>query len=77
MELMEDPVVDEAGHTYERDAIVEHLRVNGMSDPVSRVPVGNRLVPNIAVKQLVEKFLEDNPWAFDYVEGENWRKIAI
>jgi STIP1 homology and U-box containing protein 1 len=77
LEMMEDPVVTEAGISYERHAIEEHLKANGLFDPHTRKPVSLRLIPNLALKQIVSRFLEDNPWAFDYIEGENWRLLQI
>lgn len=35
-ELMENPVVTDAGHTYERDMLIEAIEKNGPIDPVTR-----------------------------------------
>jgi len=33
---MEDPVTTEEGHTYERSALDDHIKTNGLTDPISR-----------------------------------------
>ena len=33
---MEDPVVTQAGMTYERSVLEEHIKKNGLTDPVTR-----------------------------------------
>ncbi len=65
-ELMEDPVLTEAGLTYERQAIQEHIEKNGATDPITRKPISPKLYPNIAVRKAVKDFLDNNPWAYEY-----------
>lgn len=76
-ELMEDPVVSEAGITYEREALVAHIERNGCTDPVTRKPITRALYPNQAIKKAVKDFLEVNPWAFEYHEGGHFRDIPF
>lgn len=35
-ELMEDPVVIQSGHTYEKAMIEKHFKKNGATDPITR-----------------------------------------
>ena len=55
--LFEDPVQAPSGHTYERKAIIEHLRLHGEKDPLTSQPLRrDQLTPNRVVKGLVEQF---------------------
>eukprot|EP00386_Alphamonas_edax_P006485 GDKI01020973.1.p1 GENE.GDKI01020973.1~~GDKI01020973.1.p1 ORF type:complete len:291 (+),score=46.21 GDKI01020973.1:39-875(+) len=75
MELMRDPVITPSGVTYERQAIVSHLKQNGKFDPVSRKPcTEDQLVPNLSVKEAVDSFLEKHPWAY---EEDSWTQEPI
>ena len=59
--MLRDPVISEAGHTYERSAIETHL-ARSNKDPVTRMElVTKALVPNILARAQVQKFLEDHP----------------
>ena len=51
---MVDPVVDCEGNSYERSAITSWLSKNGIS-PITRSPLNiNQLIPNRALKELIE-----------------------
>ncbi|CAI2317427.1 unnamed protein product [Caenorhabditis sp. 36 PRJEB53466] len=64
LELMKEPVIVPSGITYDREEIVQHLRRIGHFDPVTRKPLTeNEITPNYALKEVIEKFLDDNPWA--------------
>jgi len=66
MELMLDPVVTPSGVSYERSYLVNHLQKVGAFDPVSREPLGlHQLHPNLALKEAVELYLEERPWAYE------------
>ena len=43
------PVVASDGHTYERDALLEHLARNGARSPVTREPLEYHLYANRAL----------------------------
>ncbi|CUT98984.1 STIP1 y and U box containing protein 1 [Echinococcus multilocularis] len=63
-ELMRDPVITPSGITYDRHSIEAHLRQVGHFDPITRQPLTqDQLVPNLAMKEVISKFLEENPWA--------------
>ena len=51
-EIMNNPVVAEDGHTYERAAIASWLSEKN-SSPLTGQPIGTRLVPNHAVKSMI------------------------
>jgi hypothetical protein len=55
-EMMQDPVVDHEGHSYEREAIVAWIKKSGTS-PMTRQPlVLADLIPNRALKDAIEEF---------------------
>ncbi|GAU89022.1 hypothetical protein RvY_01621 [Ramazzottius varieornatus] len=66
-ELMRDPVITPSGITYDRRDIDEHLRRVGHFDPVTRTELTqDLLVPNLAMKEVIDTFLASNEWAIDY-----------
>jgi len=66
-ELMRDPVITPSGITYDRKDIEEHLQRVGHFDPVTRaVLVQEQLIPNLAMKDVIDSFTEENPWGEDY-----------
>jgi len=77
-ELMEDPVTIQSGHTYERAPILENLRKTGHFDPVTREPISiDYIYPNLNIKQAIESFLKENPWAFEYKPHETYQDIKF
>jgi len=66
-EIMTDPVITPSGITYDRKHIEEHLQRVGHFDPVTRAELkAHQLIPNIAVKEVIDEFLEKNGWAEDF-----------
>jgi hypothetical protein len=60
-DIMRDPVLTSDGFTFERRAIEAWLRLNNRS-PMTNLPLPNRgVLPNIALRQLIEDFLLRNP----------------
>jgi len=56
LQLFQDPVVAEDGHTYEREAITEWILLNGTS-PITRQPlIIEALRPNFILKQVIDQF---------------------
>jgi serine/threonine protein kinase len=56
LQPFQDPVVAEDGHTYEREAITEWIRLNGTS-PITRQPLTiEALRPNFILKQVIDQF---------------------
>lgn len=65
-ELLKDPVITPSGITYDRQDILMHLHRVGHFDPVTRVPLtADQLVPNLAMREVVENFVKENEWALD------------
>ncbi|CAK9140886.1 unnamed protein product [Ilex paraguariensis] len=65
LDILRDPVITPSGITYERAAIVHHLKKVGKFDPVTREPLDlSQLIPNLAVKEAVQAFLEKHGWAY-------------
>ncbi|XP_045213332.1 E3 ubiquitin-protein ligase CHIP-like [Mercenaria mercenaria] len=66
-ELMRDPVITPSGITYDKKDILEHLQRVGHFDPVTRTDLNqNQLIPNLAMKEVIEHYLEENPWAEEF-----------
>lgn len=55
-DVMVDPVITTAGHTYERAVIQEWLASHNI-DPMAHIAISRTLIPNIALRQSIEKFL--------------------
>jgi len=66
-EVMRDPVITPSGITYDRKNIEEHLQRVGHFDPITRAELtADQLIPNLAMKEVIDAFLEENGWAIDY-----------
>lgn len=66
-EIMRDPVITPSGITYDREDIEEHLRRVGHFDPITRHPLTiNQLISNLAMKEVVDAYLNENEWARYY-----------
>lgn len=66
-EILREPVVTPSGITYERKDIEEHLMRVGHFDPITRVTLtADQLIPNYAMKEVVDAFLGENEWALDF-----------
>ncbi|ODM92868.1 STIP1 y and U box-containing protein 1 [Orchesella cincta] len=64
LDIMKDPVITPSGITYERSAIEGHLDRIGHTDPTTGVPLTKeQLIPNRALKEAVDYFVEKNEWA--------------
>lgn len=62
-EIMMDPVITPSGITYDRKVIEEHLQRVGHFDPITRTPLtAEQLVPNLAMKEVIDTFLSENDW---------------
>ncbi|WOK94546.1 E3 ubiquitin-protein ligase [Canna indica] len=65
LDIFRDPVITPSGITYERAVILDHLRKVGKFDPVTREPLEqHQLVPNLAIKEAVQAFLDKHGWAY-------------
>jgi len=66
-EVMQDPIITPSGITYDRKDIEEHLQRVGHFDPVTRSTLtSDQLIPNLAMKEVIDNFLMENEWANDY-----------
>ena len=60
LEVMEDPVIAPDGYTYERTAIMQELKIRGIS-PMTRQEMNkSQLIPNRAVKDGIKKWRESS-----------------
>jgi STIP1 family protein 1 len=65
MDVMKDPVVTPAGHSYDRRFLVQHLTKVGMFEPTTREPMTlASVVPNYNLRGAINEFLNANPWAY-------------
>lgn len=74
---MENPVCTDAGICYERDVLIEHFQKNGGIDPSTRKPISMAFSEDVNVKQAIEYFLCNNPWAFEYTSDEDYKEIEF
>ncbi|XP_038618833.1 E3 ubiquitin-protein ligase CHIP isoform X2 [Tachyglossus aculeatus] len=66
-ELMREPCITPSGITYDRKDIEEHLQRVGHFDPVTRSPLTQeQLIPNLAMKEVIDAFVSENGWVEDY-----------
>ncbi|KAM8961135.1 E3 ubiquitin-protein ligase CHIP [Pelodytes ibericus] len=66
-ELMREPCITPSGITYDRKDIEEHLQRVGHFDPVTRSPLTqDQLIPNLAMKEVIDSFISENGWVEDY-----------
>uniref|UniRef100_A0A8C2WEQ5 E3 ubiquitin-protein ligase CHIP n=1 Tax=Cyclopterus lumpus TaxID=8103 RepID=A0A8C2WEQ5_CYCLU len=66
-ELMREPCITPSGVTYDRKDIQEHLQRVGHFDPVTRSPLTqDQLIPNLAMKEVIDAFILENGWVEDY-----------
>eukprot|EP01055_Gregarina_sp_Pseudo9_P001060 Gregarina_sp_Pseudo_9__1059@NODE_1688_length_1399_cov_5_636029_g1564_i0_p1_GENE_NODE_1688_length_1399_cov_5_636029_g1564_i0NODE_1688_length_1399_cov_5_636029_g1564_i0_p1_ORF_typecomplete_len300_score50_44Ubox/PF04564_15/1_3e03Ubox/PF04564_15/1_1e13TPR_16/PF13432_6/0_093TPR_16/PF13432_6/0_0049TPR_16/PF13432_6/2_3e06TPR_MalT/PF17874_1/7_3e11ANAPC3/PF12895_7/0_036ANAPC3/PF12895_7/1_1e06ANAPC3/PF12895_7/3_7e03TPR_12/PF13424_6/5_9e05TPR_12/PF13424_6/0_014TPR_15/PF13429_6/5e08TPR_15/PF13429_6/5_9e02TP len=67
--LLRNPVIMvPSGNTYEKEtaeAYIQNLKrkKEALTDPISREPIQDLLIPNHAVRYAALEFLERNPWA--------------
>ncbi|CCG81515.1 U-box domain protein [Taphrina deformans PYCC 5710] len=66
LSIFSDPVITPSGRSYERTAILQHLKHNPF-DPMTREPlIASKIFDNISLRDACEDFLKHNGWAVDY-----------
>ncbi|XP_059144181.1 E3 ubiquitin-protein ligase CHIP-like [Physella acuta] len=66
-EIMREPVITPSGITYDKKDIIEHLQRVGHFDPVTRTDLTQeQLIPNFSLKEVIDTYLEENPWAEEF-----------
>jgi len=70
-DIFKDPVTCSSGHTFERDAITT-WRQNHTTCPATRVPITTYIVPNHALKKVLEKFVQK----YEHQRGDIWKPIV-
>jgi hypothetical protein len=58
--IMKDPVICSDSHTYERSAIETWLSKNSHSPITREIITNNILIPNIALRNIIQEFKKDN-----------------
>lgn len=71
-DIMLEPVITPCGISYDRGCLQTHLEARGPgngTDPITGRPLQlEQLVPNRALRDAVELFLQERPWAYDCME---------
>ncbi|XP_038886938.1 E3 ubiquitin-protein ligase CHIP isoform X2 [Benincasa hispida] len=68
LDILRDPVITPSGVTYERAVILDHFHKVGNFDPITRELLDeSQLVPNLAIKEAVQSFLDKHGWAYNTV----------
>jgi hypothetical protein len=62
--VMKDPVICSDAHTYERSAIEKWLNTNNHSPITRKIITNNILIPNIALRNIIQEFEKDNTMYF-------------
>ena len=64
---MADPVITPSGITYDRKHLESHLHRVGQFDPITREPLTEQsLIPNLALKEVIDNFAQENLWLDDF-----------
>ena len=75
---MEEPVMLKSGFTYEKEFILKHFSINGNQDPMTREYVDpGQMIINQNIKHATEEFLRVNPWAFEFIPGDNLHTVEM
>lgn len=75
--LFSDPIAVSSGITYERQMILDSVKVNGGIDPNTRQKIGgDPMVTNKAMKAAVQDFLQSTNYLDDTTES-NYRMIKF
>jgi hypothetical protein len=74
---MVEPTITSPGNTYEKTAIEAHVRLRGNDFLTGEKIKLDNLAPNLALKNSIQEFLAENPWAFDHVEGDNIDRLVF
>ncbi|KAA0068084.1 E3 ubiquitin-protein ligase CHIP [Cucumis melo var. makuwa] len=66
LDILRDPVITPSGVTYERAVILDHFNKVGNFDPITRELLDeSQLIPNLAIKEAVQSFLDKHGWAYN------------
>ncbi|KGN58379.1 E3 ubiquitin-protein ligase CHIP isoform X1 [Cucumis sativus] len=66
LDILRDPVITPSGVTYERAVILDHFNKVGNFDPITRELLNeSQLIPNLAIKEAVQSFLDKHGWAYN------------
>ena len=64
--LIFDPVISKYGNTFDKTSLKNFVR-QYKEEPIEKKPMSlAHIYPNFAMKDALEHFLEQNPWAFDF-----------
>ena len=70
-EVFRDPVIAPSGHSYERLAILQHLKISQF-DPITREPLRpEQLISNVNLRNASHAWLSTHAWAFGDIVRPN------
>eukprot|EP00978_Attheya_sp_CCMP212_P028017 scaffold95569_cov42-Attheya_sp.AAC.1 len=72
LQLPFDPVTTEDGQIYERSAILQHFEKNGYTSPITRYFIGDKLIPLVHAKSLIESSIRDGLIPCELTD--NWKE---
>lgn len=75
--LMMNPVINSIGNTYEKTALEEYLIRNPVDYLTQEKIALDKIMPNLALKNSIAEFLNENPWAFDFKENDSAATIIF
>lgn len=68
LDLMKNPVICTcSGISYEKEALLEHIKTNGSFCPITRKPIDDYqkdIVENVNLRNFIQQFMADNPWSY-------------
>lgn len=71
-DIFKDPVTCSSGHTFERDSLKTWFQKFGNTCPKTRVVITDYIVPNHALRTVLEKFIEK----YENQKGDIWKSIV-
>jgi len=73
---MQDPYIDTDGNSYEKSVIMDWLRIKHISPMTRNALEPHQLVPNRALREMIEQFVKDHPEAVANYDAGNGTSLA-
>ncbi|KAM3140923.1 hypothetical protein pb186bvf_006934 [Paramecium bursaria] len=76
--LLIDPLTTQSGYSYERKELEKFLQLNPGKDPKTLQAIDTKIIyENFNLKQACDEFLQQNPWAYQYQENEDYKQLQF
>lgn len=69
-DLLLDPAITKFGNTFQREHLEEFVKVHRRDPTAGHALAPAEIYPNLAMRDAVETFLQENPWAFEFTSRE-------